>query len=258
MSSIKKRLLGSLLAASLLFSAMPHFITANENNLSPIDGVISEGRILVPVRHVSAYLGADVTWQPAGKLVTIRHGETELRLRIGSTQVTRKGESLTLDVPAQIRQGVTFVPIRFVSQGLNAAIDYNAETRSASILWQGARIPVITPNSFNRSELTEARINALVAKANEATRLSDYKQVRTHFRPYFTDAYINKLLIQGGPGNEYRFTEQPHTYSLGTEGSITQFSYASLDSGPLERRLTLLHTEDGWKVNDISFSVLYP
>jgi len=259
MKKLQTALAGLIVSASLLLSLAPVGAETAEPSPYVIDAVVSEGRMLVAIREVSAGLGAEVEWVSAEQIVMVRLGETELRLKIGSRQVMKGNERLEIDVPAQILNGSTYVPIRFISQGLNGSIDYDPSTRSADIRLQDKRVRVITPATHNQSALTQARIDALIAKANEATRLSDFKQIRTHFRPYFTDAYINKLIRQGGPGNNYRFTEQPHTYSDEQTGAITQTSADAVSAGlPIERGLILTWADGTWKVNDIYFKVLYP
>ena len=57
--------------------------------------------------------------------------------------------------------------------------------------------------------MSQERINVLNEKINEATDLSSYSQIRTHFRPYFTDSFINKIIHSNGIENNALLTKRP-------------------------------------------------
>ncbi|MBE6013161.1 copper amine oxidase N-terminal domain-containing protein [Anaeropeptidivorans aminofermentans] len=80
-----------------------------------------EGTTLVPVRVVSENLNAEVSWNPAMKKVTIE-GSAKIEMYIGDSEATVDGQSVTLDVPAQIINDSTYVPIRFVAENLNTDV----------------------------------------------------------------------------------------------------------------------------------------
>jgi len=52
------------------------------------------------------------------------------------------GEPVALDVPAQIRDGRTLVPLRFVAEALGAAVAWDGATRSITITAPGTSLPV--------------------------------------------------------------------------------------------------------------------
>jgi hypothetical protein len=91
------------------------------------------GRVLVPLRGVFEALGAQVDYDSASGTVFAARGETQVQLRIGSTQATVNGEARVLDVPAQTRLGRTLVPLRFVSEAMGAQVTWNPGTRLVSI-----------------------------------------------------------------------------------------------------------------------------
>lgn len=86
------------------------------------------GRTLVPARFVSEALGADVGWDPETRKVTITDGGKEIILTIGSTAVQINGATQTIDcAPEIVPPGRTFVPLRFVSETLEADVVYNPD-----------------------------------------------------------------------------------------------------------------------------------
>lgn len=59
--------------------------------------------------------------------------ESGIALKIGETKAFVNGEYKTLDVPAEIINKRTFVPLRFCSEALGADVKYFDETRTAVI-----------------------------------------------------------------------------------------------------------------------------
>lgn len=91
------------------------------------------GRSLVPLRFISENLGAVVTWNSKAKQIKIeRQGQTIL-LTEGSKSVVVNGKKTTIDVPAEITRGTTFVPLRFITEMLGAKVNYDATTNGIEI-----------------------------------------------------------------------------------------------------------------------------
>ncbi|NMB33743.1 MAG: copper amine oxidase N-terminal domain-containing protein [Clostridium sp.] len=70
---------------------------------------------MVPIRFISETLGADVLWNDKTKAVTIVHGVDVITLEIGSEIALINGNGVTLDAPAEIDNGRTMVPLRFIA-----------------------------------------------------------------------------------------------------------------------------------------------
>lgn len=91
------------------------------------------GRTLVPVRFISEAIGAEVNWEPKTRQATITDERKQIILTIGSKDVLVNGEKQTIDCAATIYSNRTYVPLRFVSETLEAQVDYNEETREITI-----------------------------------------------------------------------------------------------------------------------------
>jgi hypothetical protein len=100
--------------------------------------VISNGRILVPLRGVFLRLGAIVTWDPASQTVLAQRGTTTVSLTIGAPQAIVDGQPQALDAPATIIDGHTLVPLRFISQAFGAGVSWNAASSTVQITSQGS------------------------------------------------------------------------------------------------------------------------
>lgn len=95
--------------------------------------VIFAGRTLIPVRAVTRGLGATVDWDAETQTVTITRDGIKIILNLGSSQVTVNGETVTLDVPAELINNRTFVPIRFISETLGETVEWDPETGDINI-----------------------------------------------------------------------------------------------------------------------------
>ncbi|MGC9125569.1 MAG: stalk domain-containing protein, partial [Caldisericaceae bacterium] len=96
---------------------------------------ITNGRTLVPIRFVAEAFGATVKWNPVFKLVTINLSDKEIILQIGTNYASVNGVKYSLDAAPSISSGVTFVPIRFISDSLNASVDWDAGTKTVTIIY---------------------------------------------------------------------------------------------------------------------------
>lgn len=85
-----------------------------------------DSRTMVPVRFVSNELGAAVNWDGLTKTVTIQQGGKTIILVIGNTFAHVNGQRIIFDTAAEIVDGRTMVPLRFIS-----------ETFGAKVVWDG-------------------------------------------------------------------------------------------------------------------------
>ncbi len=95
--------------------------------------VIKNGRVLVPMRNIFEALGAEVSWDGDKKQVTGVLDDTTITLVIGQTAARKNGTEVTLDVPAEILNGSTLVPVRFISESLDAKVLWNQETKTVTV-----------------------------------------------------------------------------------------------------------------------------
>lgn len=91
------------------------------------------GRSLVPLRFVSENLGATVTWNGQKKQATINKGNQKIVLTEGSKVIYVNNQKRTIDVPAEVRYGTTFVPLRFITEVLGASVSYDGKTQGIEI-----------------------------------------------------------------------------------------------------------------------------
>lgn len=94
--------------------------------------IIKDGRTLLPIKHVSVALGAEVEWIGDLSKVVIR-GSNTIELILGQKLAKVGDKVITLDVPAQALNGRTMVPLKFVSVALGAEVNWDGNTRTVTI-----------------------------------------------------------------------------------------------------------------------------
>lgn len=95
--------------------------------------IIRDGRTLVPMRAFFEALGAGVTWDANTKTAIGIRGNVEVRIPIDSKEPNVNGAVFRIDVPAQIINGRTFIPLRFVGEALGDAVRWEGATKSIFI-----------------------------------------------------------------------------------------------------------------------------
>lgn len=91
------------------------------------------GRLMVPARATFEKMGAKVDWNAESRAVTVIKGNRTVVLIIGNELMNTNDKPIKLDVPAQIIDGRTLVPLRAISSALGDKIFYGAESEVAVI-----------------------------------------------------------------------------------------------------------------------------
>ncbi|SER70472.1 Copper amine oxidase N-terminal domain-containing protein [Gracilibacillus ureilyticus] len=94
---------------------------------------IYHGRTMVPLRLISEYLKMDVNWDQMTEEITITEGSTTIKLQANYKKAFINDRVYHLDVAPQIINGVTFVPVRFISEGLGAKVNWDQAEKKVSI-----------------------------------------------------------------------------------------------------------------------------
>lgn len=112
-------------------------------HFTDVQPMMSQGRVMVPVRGVFEHMNASVVWDAAARTVTAQRGSDTIVLPINSRYATVNGRQVSLDAPATITNGRTMVPLRFLSESLGASVEWMASTRTVEIVTTGtvAKIP---------------------------------------------------------------------------------------------------------------------
>ena len=113
--------------------------------------VDENSRTLIPIRFVSEAMGAEVGWKDETKEVFIDLNNKKIVLTIGSNLIGINNDFRLMDTKPIIKEARTFVPIRFVAEGLGAWVDWEDSTKTVII---STEKPLVKP-PINWNSLTE-------------------------------------------------------------------------------------------------------
>jgi len=95
---------------------------------------IKKGSTMVPLRFISEAMKAEVTWENIGKgRILIEMKELIIQLDIGSNSAWINGKLITLTAAPEIVQSRTFVPLRFISEAMEAQIEWESSAQKITI-----------------------------------------------------------------------------------------------------------------------------
>ncbi len=89
-----------------------------------IDRVEENGRLLVPLRGIFETYGAQVGWHPSTRTVTITAPALNVSMQINSYTAMLNGQARQLDAPPRVRNGSTYIPLRFAAEALGERVEY--------------------------------------------------------------------------------------------------------------------------------------
>lgn len=131
-----KKFIGLLLSVTLtLGSSLTSFagtiprVYLNDNKVliqnSPF---IENNTTYIPLRTLADNIGATLTWSADDSTFTMTYGIYKIKMRINNNTIHVNETARQLSAPAILRDGVTYVPVRFIQEAFNGEISYNQNT----------------------------------------------------------------------------------------------------------------------------------
>lgn len=93
-----------------------------DNNDSAVVPSIIDSRTLMPVRFISENFDSEVKWDADSRVVTIASRNKTIKMKIDEKIITVDGEEKEMDVPAQIVNSRTFIPLRALAEALGKEV----------------------------------------------------------------------------------------------------------------------------------------
>jgi len=94
-------------------------------------------RALVPIRNVVELTGGDVTWNPAGKTVSLSLESHAVELTVGNARAKVDGRTVWIDtdhrVVPTIVLGRVMIPVRFAAESLGGLASWSSQSRTISL-----------------------------------------------------------------------------------------------------------------------------
>ena len=95
--------------------------------------LLTRGSALVPLRYISEWLGASVSFESRTGTISIGLGADAISLRLGSQQAVVNSSPVNLATAPMERSGVTYVPLRFVGEYLGAVVCWDAASKTVTV-----------------------------------------------------------------------------------------------------------------------------
>lgn len=109
------------------------YIYINGKIANAEDSFIKDDRILVPLRYISEELGFKVDYKKETREIKITNDETTVKMNVESSKYTVNGDEKTMDTSPILKDGTTYVPIRFVSESLGEKVVWDEKNFNALI-----------------------------------------------------------------------------------------------------------------------------
>ena len=98
--------------------------------------IIISGRTMVPIRAVVEAMGGEIDWEGSSQKITINARGNKIEVWIDKLDIYVNGVKGQMDVVPTIRDGRTYVPVRFIAENLNSKVDWINSTREAVIVFE--------------------------------------------------------------------------------------------------------------------------
>ena len=130
-------------------------VYANGNEVSTdVPPVMDNGRVLVPARAISKSLGASVNWDANTNTVTVDGNGNKISMQINNGTMKKNGQDVQMDVPPQIIDNRTMVPIRAVAEALNAQVKWVPGLRRVAITYSPDIKVLNPPTKYGRYDFS--------------------------------------------------------------------------------------------------------
>ena len=229
--------LAFMMVFGVLILANPTTIYANDEISVTIDGVvvdfegqpptIVDGRTLVPVRGVFEALGFEVDWDSDTRTVSLTSDIYVVLITVDSATFTTNGTSYTLDVPAQIINGRTMLPIRAVLESIGYFVDWDSTTRTVLISVENVYDNVYGEIDFTPFLVTQNELDSM--NQNELTEfIRQLRQIEVRSSNLEIQGDIAEFIsaLEGGnlmSANQNRISNFASTWNSMSQSEINNF-----------------------------------
>ncbi len=180
----------SLLAASILAVSAVSFNTAAvlAAGANDIDGVylngsklifpdaqpiISNSRVMVPIRTTAEYFGMDISWNKETETMTFKKDSRTIVHKMRSNVITVNGEALTFDTPSINSMNRTLMPVRMLGEAMGAVVDWNNEARQVIITTDTPSVLTAQPDKTAVNTGEKVLVNILASPTATKVKLVD-------------------------------------------------------------------------------------
>jgi hypothetical protein len=161
-----------------------HHVYARPDHLKQgrvLTAIVRHDTILVPLRSMFEQTGASVSYDASTKTVDVSKPGADVKVTVGKAWVVVNGQERPLDVPPEIYRGAVVVPLRVLSEGMGAYVQWVPDKHLVAIRYVETipAAPPATPGPTPRptvvpSAPAAARPTAAPARTFEHYVAGDY------------------------------------------------------------------------------------
>ncbi|WP_141501164.1 stalk domain-containing protein [Paenibacillus luteus] len=105
--------------------SLPVKVTINDSHVELMnEPLLINGAVLLPLREIGTLMNSKTTYFSEGKSIIVNSPTTHIEMRLGSKQTMLNGKSYTLPTIPKNINGTVYVPVRFVTEGLGAGVQW--------------------------------------------------------------------------------------------------------------------------------------
>lgn len=209
--------------------------------------VLINGRTLVPMRAIFEALGAEVNWNSDKRTAEGIKEDKKVAITIEDNALYVNGVAKELDVPAQLINGKTMVPVRAISEAFDCNVQWNGAKKYV-IIRQKNQVPLnISVLNKNEDVVAEAHFDTLGRITSlsgsqlsylcpfyiniDGNTYEDHMfkniSIDTNFDFIYDDSgLLGKIrLTSGGETREYSYTYENGVYIKYSGYGVTDYKY---------------------------------
>lgn len=181
----------------------------NEYIIFDVAPIMRNDRVLVPLRKIFEKLGAEVSWEESSQTITAVKENITIKLKIDDNFAYIGEQKVELSQPPVLYNSRTMVPIRFVSEALNADVDWDGTTETVFIKTvKKEKMVSLLGNTVRKLEedknLTIGYLGGSITDGTGSSGGGSWRELTTkYFKENYPDAAITEINAGiGGTGSE--------------------------------------------------------
>ena len=127
-----------------------HHVYARPDRLKQgrvLAAIVRNNTILVPLRSMFEQTGATVMYDPSTKTVDVSKPGADVKVTLGKPWVVINGDERPLDVPPMFYRGSIVVPLRVISEGMGAFVQWLPEKHLVVVRYVEQSVPSAPPEN---------------------------------------------------------------------------------------------------------------
>ncbi len=128
---------------------------------------VVDGRTLIPLRGVFDKMGYSIDWDNDTKTATLEKDGKRISVQIGENKIYIDGSPMEIDVPAQLINGSTMLPMRAITDASGTELLWDNDNKIATIIAPELVETVVSGTAQPATEEENAYLESYVSAFND-------------------------------------------------------------------------------------------